>query len=699
MRDLADVQQAVLAGQDVDQRAEVEDLGHRALVDLADLGLGGDLADALHRVLGARGVGRGHGDRAVLGDVDGRAGLLGQRADRRPALADHVADLLRVDLHRVQARRKRAELVLGAADGLDHARKDVQARLLGLGQRDLHDLLGDALDLDVHLQRGHAGGRAGDLEVHVAEVVLVAEDVGQHREAVAVLDQAHRDAGHMRLHRHAGVHQREAAAADRGHRRRAVALGDLADHPHHVGEFVARGQARHQGTLGQPAVTDLAALGAADAAGLAGGERRHVVVQQEAVLVVAGQRVDPLRVLLGAQRGHDQGLRLAAREQRRAVRARQHAGTDLDRAHGAGVAAVDARFAGKNLAAHDARLDVEQQGLDLDLVAGEALGGQRGLDAGVGLAAGLRARLLAADLVGRAQPLLGQRAEPGDEGLVPGRRRPQPGGAPLGLAGFAHQGVDRLDRELGLLVAVDDRAEHDFLAQLVGLGLDHQHGGLGAGDDQVEAAARELRLAGVEHILAVDVAHARCAYGSVEGDARDRQRGAGGDQRGDVGLHLRVEAEHMHDDLHLVVEALGEQRADRAVDQAAGQGLELAGAALALEEAARDAARGVGLLDVVDGQREEVLPRLGVLGGHDGGQHDGVVDVDEHRAAGLAGDLAGLEAHGMRAPLEGLGDFVEQAHQRTPVGGAAPLRRCTEPGAQASWRDAIPASQRRATLE
>jgi hypothetical protein len=54
---------------------------------------------------------------------------------------------------------------------------------------------------------------AGHLEVHVAEVILVAEDVGQHREAVAFLDQAHRDAGHRRLDRHAGVHQREAGAA------------------------------------------------------------------------------------------------------------------------------------------------------------------------------------------------------------------------------------------------------------------------------------------------------------------------------------------------------------------------------------------------------------------------------------------------------------------------------------------------------
>jgi hypothetical protein len=91
----------------------------------------------------------------------------------------------------------------------------VHAALARLRQRDRHDFLRDALDLDVHLQRGDAAIGAGHLEVHVAEVILVAEDVGQHREAVAFLDEAHRDAGDVRLRGHTGVHQREARAAHR----------------------------------------------------------------------------------------------------------------------------------------------------------------------------------------------------------------------------------------------------------------------------------------------------------------------------------------------------------------------------------------------------------------------------------------------------------------------------------------------------
>ena len=96
------------------------------------------------------------------------------------------------------------------------------AAVLRLIERDAHDLLGDAGDLDVHLQRGDAALGAGHLEVHVAEMILVAEDVGQDREALTLEDEAHGDAGDRTAQRHARIHQRQRGAADGGHGRRAV---------------------------------------------------------------------------------------------------------------------------------------------------------------------------------------------------------------------------------------------------------------------------------------------------------------------------------------------------------------------------------------------------------------------------------------------------------------------------------------------
>ena len=119
--------------------------------------------------------------------------------------------------------------------------------------------------------------------------------------------------------------KRQDAAADRRHRRAAVRLEDLRDDPDRVGEVLLAGQDARDRALGQVPVADLAAARAAQRFGLARRERREVVVQHEALVDVAGERLDVLRVLAGPEGGRDQRLRLAAREQRRAVRPGQHA--------------------------------------------------------------------------------------------------------------------------------------------------------------------------------------------------------------------------------------------------------------------------------------------------------------------------------------------------------------------------------------
>ena len=219
---------------------------------------------------------------------------------------------------------------------LGHFVQDMQAAVLGLAERDLHDLLGDAGDLDVHLQRGDAVLGARDLEVHVAEMVLVAENVGQHGEALAFEDQAHGDAGGRPLERHAGVHQRQRGAADRRHRRRAVGFGDLRHDADRVGEFRRGRQHRMNGAPGELAMADFAAAGRTHAAGLAHRIGREVVVEQEVFPdSVPSSESMILLVLAGAERRHHQGLGFAAGEDGGAMGARQNADLRGDRTYGA----------------------------------------------------------------------------------------------------------------------------------------------------------------------------------------------------------------------------------------------------------------------------------------------------------------------------------------------------------------------------
>src|SRR3546814_6936385 len=102
----------------------------------------------------------------------------------------------------------------------------------------------------------------------------------------------------------------------------------------------------------------------------------------------------------------------------------------------------------------------------------------------------------------------------------------------------------------------------------------------------------------------------------------DRHRRRRRDQREDVGFIMAVIAQNLSDGVDLVIETFGEQRADRAVDQAADQRFLFRRAAFALEEAAGDAAGRRIFFLVMDGQGKEVLAFLDLLGGGDGAQDD-----------------------------------------------------------------------------
>ncbi len=111
-----------------------------------------------------------------------------------------------------------------------------------------------------------------------------------------------------------------------------------------------------------------------------------------------------------------------------------------------------------------------------------------------------------------------------------------------------------------------------------------------------------------------------------------------------------IEREHGDNDLDLVTQTLDESRAQRAVDQPAGQDSVLARASFATEERSGDAAGGVHLLFDVNRQREEVEEVAGLLlrGGR-GQDHRVVIEVSDGGAGGLPGKTTGLEADGAGA--------------------------------------------------
>ena len=410
-------------------------------------------------------------------------------------------------------------------------------------------------------------------------------------------------------------------------------------------------------------MTDFAALGRAHAARFARGERGHVVVEHEAFMRFFAEAVDDLFVLLRAERRRDEGLGFAAREEGGTVGARKNALADFDRTDRARVAAVDAGFAVEDLGAHELGFEFEEDAVDFVHVRGFRAGGfgvgrELGFDGGVDFAELFHAGLLGADRIGGLEAFVGEFDDAGDEGFVLRSRGP----VPSGLARFGDEFVDGLDDDLQGLVTRHDGVEHRGFRKDVGFGFDHEHGAFRTGDDEVEAGVLELFGGRVDHEGVVDVAHAAGADRAAEGNAREREGGGGADHRGNVRIDHRIGREDVNDDLHFIEEAVREERADRAVDEARRERFLFGGTAFALEEAPGDLAGGVGLFDVVDREREEVLTGLGFLLGDDRGEDDRVAHLADAGAGGLAGDFARRERHLVGAELEGLRNLVEHGH-------------------------------------
>ena len=201
-------------------------------------------------------------------------------------------------------------------------------------------------------------------------------------------------------------------------------------------------------------------------------------------------------------------------------------------------------------------------------------------------------------------------------------------------------------------MAVEHAAEHLVLGELLGFGFHHQHGGFRSRDDHVERRRRQRFNAGIEQVAAIGETDSRRGDGAGEWDTGDGQGRGTADQGDDVRVHVAVGGHHRGDDLHGVHEALREERADGAVDEARGERFLVARPTFTAQEAAGNLADGVELLLVVHREGKEILRRIGGGRGHHRAEHDGVAHAGHHGPGGLLGDLVGFEHHAVLAELK-----------------------------------------------
>ena len=116
-RQLADMAEAVFAGNEFNEGAKVLHARHPTLVDAANLDRRGECFDLRHGSHRPFRIVAGHRHRAVILDLDAGAGRLLNGTDRLAARTDQEADLLGVDVGAEEPRRPLRNLGPWPTDG------------------------------------------------------------------------------------------------------------------------------------------------------------------------------------------------------------------------------------------------------------------------------------------------------------------------------------------------------------------------------------------------------------------------------------------------------------------------------------------------------------------------------------------------------------------------------------------------------
>src|SRR5699024_10000069 len=140
----------------------------------------------------------------------------------------------------------------------------------------------------------------------------------------------------------------------------------------------------------------------------------------------------------------------------------------------------------------------------------------------------------------------------------------------------------------------------------------------------------ELGRIEVKHIVAIYIADTCGSNRCCKGHTRNSHSSRSCDQSGYVRVNIRIDRQCVHDDLYLVVKALGEQGTQWTVNETSGQDLTIRGLALTLEITTRNTAGSISFFDVIYSQREKIKSVASLAFCDYSGQHNGIFYCDQH---------------------------------------------------------------------
>ncbi len=542
----------------------------------------------------------------------------------------------------------------------------MQTAFFRLIQSFFHDFRGNTGNLNVHLQRRNTVFSTRHFEVHVAQVIFVAQDVRQDTVGpVFFQNQTHGNTSYSRFQRYTRIHHGEGPTTDRGHGRGTVGFSDLRHQTNGVREISCRRQNRLKRTPCQLTMTNFTAARATHTTNFTNRIGWEVIVQHEVGFVSAVQRVDHLFVVTGAQCGHNQTLCFTTGEQGGTMGTWQQTGFRHDRADLIQRTTINAAAVFHNVTTQNACFQLLQSRAKVCVF---LLFFRQTCDQLLFQSShSCNTFLLVRNRISRAHFLFACCLN-----SIVQLRVIRCFELKWFFCSFFRQINDQVDHRLERFMGKFHRTQHLCFGQLICLRFHHHHSVFGTGHNQIKALIRVV--AQVLHVINGRVQNIFAVFktNTCRTDRAHEWRAGNGQCCGsrDHCHHIRVIDQVVGQNgthhQNFVFETWYEQRADRTVDQAGCQGFFFSRAGFTLEKTAWYFTGGVVFFLIMHSEREEILARLLCFCKGHVRHNRGFAQSGDYGAVSLTCDFACFECERLFAPLHRLFDFVK--HHRFLMG-------------------------------
>ena len=333
--------QAVCSGVDFYKSAEIHDFDDFAFIKFADFCFLNNLPNHLFGGIGALFVRRRNGHDPIIIHIDSCTRRVADFSNGFSSGADEDPDLFRTDLDGRNDGCKFGNILSRLYDGLLHLIQNMKPAIPGLLKGLLHDFLGETVNLDVHLKSRNPVACSGNLEIHVAKMVFVADNIGKDNDLFSVRNQSHSHSGYGFLEGDAGVHEGETTSANAGHGRGTIGFKDFRYHTDGILERVTVRQHRNERPSCERPVTDLPSPRTSQSFCFSDTVRGKIIVEHKGTEAVAVNGLDSLFIPFGSQGGQDHCLCFSPSEKGGSVNAGQHPHNTLYGAHFVKGAAIN----------------------------------------------------------------------------------------------------------------------------------------------------------------------------------------------------------------------------------------------------------------------------------------------------------------------------------------------------------------------